>query len=98
MSLIDLKVKHGRTLEEAKVLLDQAVTDVKSRFGIMLPRVEWSSQKDQVVMGGPGVKLDLRVDGDNVHVQGDIPMLGGLLGPASKIKTMIEQAFQKRLK
>jgi hypothetical protein len=38
------------------------------------------------------------VDADAVHVTGDIPILGGLLGSqlASGLKQIVQQTFQKK--
>ena len=42
MSLIQVKVEHGRTFEEARDRLALAVQEIQNRFGVMVRRVEWS--------------------------------------------------------
>src|SRR5437764_5557126 len=79
MSLIKLSVKHNRTREEARTQLQTAVSDVRSRFGSMVQRVETSADRDTVKMFGTGFEVELRVDDQEVHVRADLPFLGGLL-------------------
>jgi hypothetical protein len=94
MSLIQIKVEHGRTFEEARDRLALAVQEIQSRFGLMVRKVEWSPGRDSVILEGPGVRLDLKVDAVAVHVTGDIPMLAGLLG-SSRLKQIVESTFKK---
>jgi Putative polyhydroxyalkanoic acid system protein (PHA_gran_rgn) len=94
MSLIQVKVEHGRTFDEARDRLDLAVREVQAKFGVMVRRAEWSPGRDSVILEGPGVRLDLRVDHVAVHVTGDLPILGGLLG-SSRLKQIVESTFKK---
>ena len=98
MSLIEVKLKHGRTFDDAKAHLARSVAELQNRFGPLVQGAKWSEARDAVALSGPGVKLDLRVDADEVHVTGDIPLIGGLLGGSGKIRQIVESAFLKRLK
>jgi hypothetical protein len=80
MPLIDLKVKHGTTLDEARKQLESAVTDVQRQFAVAVQRVTWNADRTAVNLTGPGVVVDLRIDTQHVHATGDIPILGALLG------------------
>lgn len=93
MALIQVKVKHGRTFDEARDRLAHAVGEVQGRFGTMVRTCEWSPSRDTVVLIGPGVRLELRVDPVDVHVSGDIPMLASLLG-TEKLKQIVESTFK----
>jgi hypothetical protein len=99
MSLINLSVKHGRTLEEAQCRLETAVREVHSRFQALVRRVEWSADRRQVRIDGIGFWVEMRVDIQEVHISGDIPLLGGLLGSpvADGLKQIVQRTFQKRL-
>ena len=99
MSLINLSIKHGRTLEEAQSNLESAVQQVHSRFQALVRRVEWSADRRRVRLEGTGFWAEMWVDAQEVHVTGDIPLLGGLLGSpvASSLKQIVQQTFQKRL-
>ena len=99
MPLINLSIKHGRTLDEAQRQLETAVREVHSRFQSLVRQVEWSTDRRQVRLDGVGFWVEMRVDAQEVHVSGDIPLLGGLLGSsvASSLKQIVQQTFQKRL-
>jgi putative polyhydroxyalkanoate system protein len=97
MSLIDVRVEHGLTLEEAQRRLERVVQEVADRFG--LRRVEWSADRRQVKLQGLGARIDIVVDALVVHVTGDLPAFGELLsGPlGSGLKQLIERTFRKQL-
>lgn len=99
MPLVSMKVQHGRTLAEARVQLEQAVREVESRFGALVQRVVWSEDRNCVNLFGPGTEVEIRVDDREVHITGDVPLLGKLLGsPFLKgLKNIVEDKFQKRL-
>src|SRR3954451_15436191 len=99
MSLINLSVKHGRTLDEAKTRMEMAVGEVSRTFGGMIRRVEWGADRDRVRIDGAGFWVEMWVDAQEAHATGDIPVLGGLLGGplASGLKQIVQQAFQKKL-
>jgi Putative polyhydroxyalkanoic acid system protein (PHA_gran_rgn) len=99
MSAIELTVKHGRNLEEARTQLERAVEQVRSQFGLMVQRVDWSADRNQVTLAGTGFVIEMRVDVTNVYVTGDIPILNKLLGSpvVAGLKHIVQQNFQKRL-
>ncbi len=100
MSLVDLSLQHGRSLEDARVQLEQTVTETQRRFGALLSRTEWSPARDRVTMAGSGFELEVWVDPKQVHLRGDIPLLGKLLGGPlfGGLRGLLEQRFQKQLK
>jgi hypothetical protein len=99
MPLFNLSVKHGRTVDEARRLLELAVKEAQGRFGPLIQRVDWSADRSSVKLFGVGFEAQMRVDALDVHVSGDMPLLGNLLsGPlVSGFKAIIQQTFQKRL-
>ncbi len=80
MPLINLSVKHGATLDEAKKSLAAAVADVRTKLAAAVRSETWSPDRDAVTLTGPGVVVELRVDAEHVHATGDVPLLGNLLG------------------
>ena len=54
MSLINLSVKHGLTLDEARSRLEVAVAEVSRSFGPMIQRVEWADDRNRVRIEGTG--------------------------------------------
>jgi hypothetical protein len=99
MPLINLSVKHGRTIDEARNRLELAVAEVSRSFGVMIRHVEWTADRNRVRIDGAGFSIDMWVDAQDVHATGDIPILGGLLGSpiASGLKQIVQQVFQKKL-
>jgi hypothetical protein len=92
-------MKHGRTLEDARARLETTLADVNGKFGMMITRTEWSADRNQAKVYGRGFELELRIDATDLHVTGDIPLIGKLLGqPFMKgLKDSLERTFQKRL-
>jgi len=99
MPLITLAIKHGQTIEQAEERLRMAVADVKTRFGVMIERVQWAPDGRSVEVMGRGFDVQLRVDEEDVHVSGNITILGKLLGTPlmTGIKGILQSTFQKRL-
>jgi hypothetical protein len=99
MSLINLSMKHGRTLEEARSHLETAVHKIHSQFGTLIRQATWSADRSRVRLDGIGFWVEMWVDAEEVHASGDIPLLGRLLGSpvATGVKQIIQQTFQKKL-
>jgi putative polyhydroxyalkanoic acid system protein len=97
MPLIDVRVAHGQSLEEAQRRLETVVQQATGRLG--LSRVEWSADRRHVQLQGLGARIDMAVDADVVHVTGDLPGFGELLGGpvAAGLKQIIERAFHRKL-
>jgi hypothetical protein len=99
MPLINLSVKHGRTLDEARDQLEAAVQKVSSQFKALIRHVTWAADRTQVRLDGVGFWVEMWVDVQEVHVSGDMPLLGGLLGSpvATGLKQIVQQTFRKKL-
>jgi len=99
MSDINLSFKHGHTQEEARTHLGEAVAEVQRQFGSMVRQVHWSSDRNAVHLSGTGFEVDAWVDAQEVHLVGDIPLLGKLLGGplAQGLKQIVHKAFQNQL-
>ena len=99
MPLIDLRLQHGQTLEEARRRLETAVSDFNARFGSMIRRAEWAADRSRVKLDGVGFWLEMSVDAQILHATGDIPILGRLLGSPliSSLKQIVERTFQTKL-
>ena len=96
---INLTFKHGRTQEDARARLAEVVTEVQNKFGGMVKTVEWSADRNSVHIAGDAFVVDARVDPVEVHVVGDIPFLGRLLGGSitSGVKQIVDRTFKKQL-
>jgi len=99
MPLINLTFRHGRTLEEARRGLEQAVRQVSGQLGALVQRVQWEADRNRVKLEGTGFWVEMWVDAQDVHATGDSPILAGLLGGqlGSRLKQILQQTFQKSL-
>jgi hypothetical protein len=99
MPLMTLSVQHGQTLDEARSHLATAVHEITNRFGTLVKRVAWSPDRSQVRLEGSGAWIELRVDGQAVHVSADLPVFGRLLGGSvtTRLKEIIQRTFQQKL-
>jgi hypothetical protein len=97
--LINLSLRHGRTIEEARSHLKTAVDMIASQFGALVRQVAWSADHSQVRLDGVGFWIEMWVDAQEVHASGDIPLIGGLLGSSAgtRLEQILQQTFQKRL-
>ncbi len=97
MSMFQVSVRHGRAQDDARARLETAVNEVQARFGPMVQRVDWSADRNDVKISGAGFVVEMRVDSQEVHVSGDILLLGALLGRPleSGIKQIVHQTFEK---
>jgi len=79
--------------------LETAVHEISSRFGTLMRRVEWSTDRRQVRLEGIGCWIEMRVDAPAVHVSADLPVLGRLLGGSvtTRLKAMVDRTFQHTL-
>ena len=99
MSLIKLSLKHGRSLEEARSHLEAAVYKVHSQFKTFIQQVTWSADRNRVRLDGLGFWVEMWVDALEVHVSGDLPVLGRLFGSpiATALQRIVQETFQKKL-
>jgi hypothetical protein len=99
MPLMNLSVQHGHTFDEARTRMETAVHEVTSRFGTLVRRVEWSTDRSQVQLEGIGCWIAMQVDAQVVHVSVDIPVLGRLLGGSvtTDLKEILQRTFQHKL-
>jgi hypothetical protein len=94
-----LSVQHGLTLDEARSRLETAVAELTGRFGSLVRRVQWAPDHNQVRLEGSGAWIELRLDGQAVHVSADIPGLGRFLGGSisTRLREIVQQSFQPKL-
>ena len=96
MSLIRFSMKHGLGEQEAAARLDKTVGEVTSKFGPMVKQVNWAGDRRSVNVLGQGFAVAVRVDAQEVHVEGDLGMLGGLFG--GKVGDMLKQLVSEKFK
>ena len=99
MPLMTLSVQHGLTVDEARKRLETAVAELTSRLGTLVRRVKWSPDRNQVRLEGSGIWIELRLDGQAVHVTADIPVPGRFLGGSvtTRLQEILQRTFQQQL-
>ena len=99
MPPMNLSLEHGREMAEARSLLRTAVDQTTAKFGALVRRTDWAGDGSSVKVIGVGFTVEMRVDAKHVHVTGDLPALGGLLGSpmAAGLKQIVQRVFQKKL-
>ena len=99
MPMIDMTLKHGRTLDEARSAMEQAVRDLQSQFRALVRKVDWDADRNRVRVEGLGFWVEMQIDPQAAHVTGDVPILGKLLGSplGAGIKQIMRRSFDKAL-
>ncbi len=99
MPLINLTIQHHQTQEEAKHPLETAVHEISAKIGPMVRRAEWAADRNPVKLEGTAFWIEMWVEALAIHVTGDAPLLGRLLGSplGSRLKKIVERTFQRRL-
>ena len=90
-------VKHGRPIDEATDKLRTVVGEAQSKMGRMINQVSWGADGRSVRLLGTGFNFDLRVVAEQVHVEGDVAILGGLFGGkiAEGLKRIVGERFKQ---
>ena len=97
MPSISVSVAHDQSLDEAQRRLEAVVQEISRRFSFR--RIDWSPDRRRVELEGLGARLDMWVDAHDIHVTGELPGLGALLGGpiASGLKQVLERTFRRPL-
>jgi hypothetical protein len=99
MPLISLSVQHGRTQDEARRRLEETVREISTTFGAAVRRVQWTVDRTRARLEGVGFWLEMWVDAQAIHVTGDAPLVGRLLGGrvGSRLRDLVERTLRKQL-
>jgi putative polyhydroxyalkanoate system protein len=87
---IDIKKKHGKSLEEAQQIADDLAQDLADKFDI-----EYGWDGDTIVFQRLGVNGEIDVDEDVVHVRARLGFLISYLQPAveKEINRYLDEHF-----
>ena len=94
--MIRFSCKHGLGEPEARTRLEKTVAEVTARFGMMVKEVRWADDRRSVTVLGTVFTVGVRVDAQDVHVEGDIALLGGRFG--GKVGDTLKQLIADRFK
>jgi putative polyhydroxyalkanoate system protein len=86
MAKIDIRRPHGKTIEEARVVVEKVAARMSEKFG-----TEGGWEGDTLTFARSGVKGAIVVSANDVHVTAE---LGMLLSP---LRGTIEEEIRKKL-
>jgi putative polyhydroxyalkanoate system protein len=91
MSQIDIKQRHGLSLEAAQQLADDLAADLAEQFSI-----EYGWDEDVLYFERTGVHGQINVDQDTIHVQARLGFLLLALKPAieAEIESVLAEHFR----
>ena len=91
MAELNMTVKHGQTAEEARANFEKAITAAHAQHGRWIRQVEWSPDRSEAILLGPGYRITLSFDDQNVYAKGTVPLAVKLLeGP---VRRFVEQTL-----
>jgi hypothetical protein len=94
MAELNMTVKHGLDKEAAQANFEKLITEAQSQHRHWIKHVEWSPDRTSAIVSGPGYRLTLSFDDENVYAKGRVPLALKLLeGP---IRKFVEQTLAKK--
>jgi hypothetical protein len=94
MAELNMAVKHGLAKEDAQANFEKVITEAQAQHGHWIKHVEWSADRTSAIVSGPGYRLTLSFDDQNVYAKGNVPLAFKLLeGPVRKF---VEQTLAKK--
>src|SRR4051794_27120554 len=95
MSLVNLSVKHGLSLEVARANFEKGIEAARSQFGMWIRQVDWSADRTAAKLSGPGFTVAMSVDAQEVHAEGNLPAFAHFL--EAPLKAFLQKTFAKPL-
>lgn len=91
MAELNIAVKHGQSLEAARVNFEKAITAAHKEHGRWIRAVEWSDDRSSAILSGPAYRVTLSFDDQNVYARGNIPLALKLL--VKPIRRFVEETL-----
>ncbi len=93
MAELDIVVKHGQSLEAARVNFEKAITAAHHEHGRWIRTVEWSDDRTSAIVSGPAYRVTLSFDDQNVYARGTIPLALKLM--ERPIRRFVEEILER---
>ena len=91
MAELNMTVKHGQTADAARANFEKGITAAHAQHGRWIRQVEWSADRKSAILSGPGYRVTLSFDEQNVYARGNVPLAFKLLeGP---MRRFVEQTL-----
>ena len=79
MAELNMTVKHGQPAEAARANFEKAIAAAHEQHGRWVRQVEWSPDRSSAILSGPGYRVTLSFDDENVYAKGHVPLAFKLL-------------------
>jgi hypothetical protein len=94
MAEMNMSVKHGLSLDAARVNFERSITTAQAEHGRWIKGVDWSPDRSSAVLTGPGYRVTLSFDEENVYARGTISLALKLL--ERPIRRFVEQTLERQ--
>ena len=92
MPRVDMSFEHGQTFEVAQANFEKGIGEARAKFRIFIRHVEWADDRKSARLSGNGFDIRLRLDENQVHVDGDVAIFPRFLeGP---VRRFLAQTFR----
>jgi hypothetical protein len=93
MAELNMTVKHDQTADAAQANFEKAIAAAHAQHGSWIRQVEWSADRKSAILSGPGYRVTLSFDEQNVYARGNVPLALKLLeGP---MRRFVEKTLAK---
>ncbi len=93
MAELNMTIKHGQTPEVARANFVKAITEAHEHHGRWIRNVEWSDDRTTANLSGPGYRVTLSLDDQNVHARGKVSLALKLL--EGQLRKFVERMLAK---
>jgi hypothetical protein len=91
MAELNMTVKHGQTADAARANFEKGITAAHAQHGRWIRQVEWSADRKSAILSGPGYRVTLSFDDQNVYARGNVPLAFKLL--EGQVRRFVEQTL-----
>jgi hypothetical protein len=93
MAELNIAVKHGQSLEAARVNFERAITVAQKEHSRWISTVEWSDDRTSAIVSGRAYRVTLSLDDQHVYARGTIPLALKLL--ERPIRRFVEETLAR---
>jgi hypothetical protein len=93
MAELNVTVKHGLSPEAAQVNFEKSITSAQAEHPRWIKAVDWSPDRSSAILTGPGYRVTLSFDEENVYARGKIPLALKLM--ERPIKRFVENILER---
>jgi hypothetical protein len=88
MPPLQLSMRHGLALDEARDRLARVADDARALFGCLVVGTGWQADREAALIDGIGFSVEIRVDSEEVHASGELNPFW-----TERLSALLEKAF-----